>query len=90
MAKVIFCHILLLLAACALAQESPCPQMFLYEYDGKSWIGVIRLPTSIFGTTIKILLTMALEAQLPDTVIINFRKISEVIVQNQSQNLFPE
>lgn len=54
-------------------QESPCPNLFRYEYGENQWYGVIRIPSSSFGSQIAMTVSMSLGAQLP-TVSIFFIK----------------
>lgn len=73
MVKLSCVYLLLLSVACDSYQRSPCPSIFQYKYDKTKWIGVIRIPPSDFGASIKLLLTMALEAELPNPVILKLK-----------------
>ncbi|XP_077298829.1 serine protease gd-like isoform X2 [Arctopsyche grandis] len=65
----LLCFYLSVLIIGIAGQESPCPNLFRYEYGGNQWFGVIRIPSSSFGSQIAMTVSMSLGAQLPTSYV---------------------
>lgn len=52
--------------------NSPCPDLFSYQFDGGEWYGMVEIPSPPLGQTIKLNVLLSVRVKLP-TVIIYFK-----------------
>lgn len=68
--KLVISHILIILLTTQVislvgqGQQSPCPEIFQYRYDGNEWSGYMQIQGPQIGQSIHLVLYMSLKARL--------------------------